>query len=120
LNNYYPLPDDLATERVLKTVEEVHKRYERPVLFTEAGFSSYASPQKAPWDETPRALAQDEQARCYEAVFRRFYDKPWFQGVYWWKIAATGSGGGAFDGSLTPWGKPAMEVIRRWYTSAGR
>jgi len=120
LDNYYPLPDDLATDRVLKIVEEVHERYKRPVIFTEAGFSSYSSPNKAPWDETTRSVAPDQQARCYEAVFRAFYDKPWFQGVYWWKIDATGTGGGLLDGSLTPWGKPAMDVIGRWYNSGGR
>ena len=105
MDNYYPLPDDLATDRVLKVVEEAHETYKRPVIFTEAGFSSYSSPHKAPWDETPRSLAPDQQARCYEAVFRAFYDKPWFQGVYWWKIDATGTGGGLLDGSLTPYGK---------------
>jgi hypothetical protein len=43
------------------------------VLFTEAGFWSYAHPNRAPWDETPRALAHAGQARCYEAVLKAFY-----------------------------------------------
>jgi len=114
LNNYYPLGDDLSCEPVLSKIETVRKRFRRPVIFTEAGFASIQSPHRKPWDETPRALAPEEQARCYEAVLRAFYRKPWFQGMYWWKIG-TNARGGSNDGSHTPWGKPAMEVLSRWY-----
>jgi hypothetical protein len=119
LNEYYPLPDDLSTAELIRTVETVQKRYQRPVIFTEAGFASLDSPHRAPWDETPRQLSPDQQARCYEAVLKAFYAKPWFQGVYWWKVGADGFGG-PDDGSHTPWGKPAMEVVQRWYQQGGR
>jgi hypothetical protein len=119
LNNYYPLPDDLATGEVAAKVEAVQRRFGRPVVFTEAGFSSYAAPHRQPWDETPRRLAPDEQARCYEAVLGAFYNRPWFQGVYWWKVGTNGAGG-AQDGSHTPWGKPAMQVLARWFRAGAR
>ncbi|MCU1273322.1 MAG: hypothetical protein JWO48_753, partial [Bryobacterales bacterium] len=80
LNEYYPLPDDLSTAAVVRTVEAVQNKFGKPVIFTEAGFSTYAHPNRAPWDETPRTLAPGDQARCYEAVFKAFYKKPWFQG----------------------------------------
>ena len=57
LNNYYPLPDDLSTGAVVARVEAVQRKFKRPVIFTEAGFSSYEAPHRAPWDETPRRLA---------------------------------------------------------------
>ena len=119
LNEYYPLPDDLSTAGIVRTVEAVQKKYARPVIFTEAGFSTYAHPNRAPWDETPRALAPADQARCYEAVFKAFYTKPWFEGVYWWKVGTDGFGGSA-DGSHTPWGKQAMDVVGKWYRSGER
>ncbi len=119
LNNYYPLPDDLSTETVVRTVEAVQRKYQRPVIFTEAGFSSLTAPHSEPWDETPRQLSLDDQARCYEALFQAFYKKPWFQGVYWWKVGSSGSGGPQ-DGSHTPWGKPAMDVVKKWYVGGGR
>ncbi len=119
LNEYYPLPDDLTTADLVRTVETVQKRFTRPVLFTEAGFSSYAHPNRAPWDETPRALAPTDQARCYEAVLKAFYAKPWFQGVYWWRVG-TDSSGGPEDGSHTPWGKSAMDTVKHWYLRGGR
>jgi hypothetical protein len=119
LNNYYPLPDDLSTAAVVGKVEQVHRRFRKPVIFPEAGFASLAAPHRQPWDETPRKISLDEQAKCYEAVFRGFYDKPWFQGVYWWKVGTNGFGG-PDDPSHTPWNKPAMRVVAKWYKSGKR
>ena len=119
LNEYYPLPDDLSAAAIVRKVETVQRRFHKPVIFTEAGFSSSEAPQRAPWDETPGKLALRDQARCYDAVLRAFYKQPWFHGVYWWKVGSNGFGG-LEDGSHTPWGKPAMEVLRRWYLHGGR
>lgn len=114
LSNYYPLPDSLDASGIVAKVAAVQRRYRKPVILAEAGFSSYENPQREPWDETPRRLAPDQQARCYEALLRAFWGKAWFHGVYWWKVGTNGHGGPQ-DGSHTPWRKPAMEVVRRWY-----
>jgi hypothetical protein len=114
LNNYYPLPDDLSTREIVTKVEAVQKRFRKPVIFPEAGFASLEAPHRQPWDETRRKISLTDQARAYEAVFQAFYNKPWFYGMYWWKIGSNGFGG-AEDGSHTPWRKPAMDVIGRWY-----
>jgi hypothetical protein len=119
LDEYYPLPDTLSTADLVRTVETIQKKFTRPVIFTEAGFCSYSQPHRAPWDETPRALAPADQARCYDAVFKAFYAKPWFQGMYWWKVGTDGFGGPE-DGSHTPWRKTAMDVVRKWYQSGTR
>ncbi|MBL8232934.1 MAG: hypothetical protein JNL98_30825 [Bryobacterales bacterium] len=119
LNNYYPLPDSLDTSAVVRKVEAVHQRFRKPVIFPEAGYSSLTAPHKQPWDESPRALSMQDQARCYEAVFQGFYKRPWFQGMYWWKIGSSGFGGES-DGSHTPWNKPAMKVMAKWYLRGGR
>jgi hypothetical protein len=114
LNNYYPLADDLSMKQVVEKVEKVQAFYKKPVIFTEAGYTSMEAPHREPWSETPRKLSMDDQARCYEAVFQAFYRKSWFQGMYWWKVGTDGHGG-VDDGSFTPWRKPAMGVIARWY-----
>lgn len=119
LNNYYPLPDDLSAGKIVTRVEGVQKRFGKPVIFPEAGFPSLERPHKQPWDETPRKLSMEDQARCYEAVFQGFYKKPWFEGMYWWKVGTNGFGGVA-DGSHTPWRKPAMDVVKKWYVGGGR
>ncbi len=114
LNNYYPLPDDLSTDTVVAKVTEVHQRFDRPVLFPETGFPSLTEPHREPWAEHPRAISLEDQARCYEAVLSAFYPQPWCAGMYWWKIGTNGFGGPQ-DGSHTPWRKPAMDVMTRWY-----
>jgi glycosyl hydrolase family 113 len=119
MDEYYSLPDSLSTDELVAKVETVQKRVRRPVIFTEAGFPSVEGGNQNPWDERPRGLSLELQARCYEQIFRAFYDKPWFQGMYWWKVGTNGFGG-AKDGSHTPWGKPAMEVVGRWYRKSER
>jgi hypothetical protein len=119
LDEYYPLPGSLSTADLVRRVERVAIDYRRPVLFTEVGFPSLADPERRPWDQSPRAISLEDQARCYQAIFRAFYAKPWFAGMYWWKVGTNGAGG-PDDGSFTPWGKPAMEVVKRWYTEDGR
>jgi hypothetical protein len=119
LNNYYPLPDDLSIAEVVKKVEAVQKKFGKPVIFPEAGYPSLEAPHRQPWDETARKISLNDQARCYEALLRGFYNKPWFYGVYWWKVGNNGFGGPQ-DGSHTPWDKPAMDVIGRWYKSLRR
>ena len=100
-------------------VQAVQKRFQKPVIFTEVGFTSMEQANHDPWDERPRKLSLELQARCYEQIFDAFYEKPWFQGMYWWKVGTNGFGG-AKDGSHTPWRKPAMEVVRRWYRKDDR
>ncbi len=114
LNNYYPLPDSLSLALVAAKVETVHRRFRKPVLFTECGYSSLVAPHRAPWDESPRELSPGDQARCYEAFLEAFYRTPWVCGFYFWKVGTNGYGG-VEDGSHTPWGKPAMGVLSRWY-----
>jgi len=120
LDNYYPLPDDYSTAELLKKVETVQRRFNKPVIFTEAGYSSVVNARKTPWaDETGHQISLEEQARCYEALLAAFYDKPWFHGVYWWKVGTNGYGGPE-NGSMTPWRKPAMEVAKKYYLSGRR
>ncbi|HEV2385853.1 MAG TPA: hypothetical protein VGS20_01230 [Candidatus Acidoferrales bacterium] len=119
LDEYYPLPADLSTADLVRRVERVAIEFRRPVLFTEVGFSSFAHPERRPWDLSPRRLSLDDQARCYQAIFQAFYAKPWFAGMYWWNVGTDGAGGSS-DGSFSPWGKPAMEVVRNWYLGGNR
>lgn len=119
LDEYYPLPPDLSTGELVRRVERVAVQFRRPVLFTEVGFTSYAHPEQRPWDRSPRAISLDSQARCYQAIFQGFYGKPWFSGMYWWNVGSNSVDGPA-DGSFSPWGKPAMAVVRDWYLNGGR
>jgi hypothetical protein len=87
------------------------------VLFTEGGYSSYTGGHRQPWAENDGPVDLEMQAKAYDAVLAAFWDKPWFYGAYWWKIGSN-SFGGPLDRSHTPWGKPAMAVVKRWYGRA--
>jgi Glycoside Hydrolase Family 113 len=120
LQEYYPLPNDLSTGALVEKVETVEKRFHKPVIFTEVGFPSAAGGNRRPWADGKSGEPDLRlQARCYRAIFQAFYNQPWFQGMYWWKVGTNGFGGPA-DTSLTPWGKPAMEVVGKWYQNGDR
>jgi hypothetical protein len=114
LDNYYPLGSGYDASAMLVRIQRVQKEYSKPVLLTEAGFSSSPHSHLTPWDdrrEGPVDLM--EQVRSYEALYQALYPFPWFRGVYWWKIETDRTGGPNHPG-MAPWDKPAMEVIRRW------
>jgi Glycoside Hydrolase Family 113 len=120
LQEYYPLPNDLSTTAQVEKVEAVQKRFHKPVIFTEVGFPSVAGGNRRPWADGRSGEADPHlQAQCYQAIFQAFYEKPWFEGMYWWKVGSNGFGGPG-DTSLTPWGKPAMQVVRKWYMGDSR
>lgn len=117
LNNYYPLPDSLDTSSIVARVESVQSRFRKPVIFTEAGYSSYEGGHRKPWSENEGPIDLGGQAAAYEAILSAFWEKPWFYGAYWWKVGSN-SFGGPMDRTHTPWGKPAMDVIEKWYATA--
>lgn len=120
LQEYYPVPYNLSMNAIVSQVETVQHKFQRPVIFTEAGFPSLEGANRAPWDDSRKSqISLSAQKDCYQAVFQAFYRKPWFEGVYWWKVGTNGYGGPQ-DRSHTPWGKPAMQILQQWYLHGGR
>lgn len=115
IDNYYPLDDTYSASELVSKIEAVHQRFRKPVLFTEAGFAAHQNSHREPWeDESAKPLDLAEQARSYQALLNAVYKRPWFRGVYWWKVGTNGYGGPG-NNSMTPWRKPAMEVVKRYY-----
>ena len=115
IDNYYPLDDQYSAATLTGKIDAVHRQFHKPVLFTEAGFAAHQNSHREPWeDESDKPLDLAEQARSYEALLSAVYTKPWFRGVYWWKVGTNGYGGPA-NNSMTPWRKPAMEVVKKFY-----
>jgi len=128
VNCYYPLSEDISAsdedlaagvERALDKIENVAKRYERPALITEVGFTSAPAPWTAP-HERRRGVAVDEaaQARCYQAFFKGLEGRSSIGGVYWWKWPSFLAYGGHRHSGFTPNGKEAESVVREWYGNA--
>ena len=93
----------------------------RPVLLNEMGYHSCDGAAVRPWEHRMTgnvnfALQRD----CYEAFMKTFWDEPWVAGVYWWFVGHPEESGVDENRTGFPFlGKPAEEVVRRWFTRSG-
>jgi len=131
INAYFPL-----SENASPTVEELEKawtddhvkisklqeRFKKPVLFTEFGYRSIDKATGNQWEleddfrYDPGKANLEVQANAYEALFRVFWDEPWFAGGFLWKWYCDHEGaGGTNNTDYTPQNKPAEKIIREWY-----
>lgn len=125
---YFPLaegdPPTLSTLRAQwqthrARLARIHKRTDRPVLFTEIGYRSAPSTAAAPWrwpeDEAPSASADSAlQARCYRAFLSTVGQAPWLAGAIIWKWHPEPESDRPMG--FTPQGKPAEQVLHRWFS----
>jgi len=117
-NKTEPTLDDLLTAWApyLAEIEAFYDSWKIPIIFTEIGYRSIDGANMRPWDwETPGVIDLEEQALCYRAVVKTFAEKPWFEGIYWWNWEPDPHLGGPTDKGYTPQGKPAEEILKRWY-----
>jgi hypothetical protein len=123
---YYPLSEDETAsdetlrrgfERALEGLRALSLRYEKPVLLTEIGYASTRSPWRQPHaSDRGREISLEHQARAYEIAFESLSDETsWIQGMYWWKWPSDLEMGTRSHTGFTPAGKPAEDVVRRWY-----
>eukprot|EP01084_Bolivina_argentea_P021442 39843_1 len=96
------------------------------IVFTEIGYQSRSWPWIQPsgiqqldgsdcsvWDQ---CYNMGHQAYCYEGLFRSIYLQEWFGGVVWWLWRSDPYHGGPVDDSFTPRGKPAAEILKKYWT----
>ncbi len=95
LSQYYPLSskdnptdDELLTgaESVINRINAIHKKYNKSVIFTETGFRGSKAPWKTALEKDGRnEVHLNNQARCYETLFKAIQNEKWLNGIYWWK-----------------------------------
>lgn len=93
----------------------------RKILFSEAGYTSQRGTTTAPFK--PRVSStpdQAEQAAAYQALLTSFQDQPWWAGVFWWYWAVPLDHSANDALSYTPHGKAAENVVRGWWSKAGK
>jgi len=104
------------------TLQKVHRRTGKPVLFTEIGYRSAPSAAEAPWrwPEQEQSAHADPtlQARCYRAFLSTMAATPWFAGAIVWKWHPDHSDDRPT--AFTPQNKPAEAVLKRWFTGGER
>jgi Glycoside Hydrolase Family 113 len=104
-------------------LQRVHNRFpNQPVIFTEVGYPSLNRSNIWPWNWNRQdKIDLDEQAKCYEALFRVWWKNPnrsWFRGMFIWNWLASPNQGGPQNGDYTPHGKPAELVLRAWFADS--
>jgi hypothetical protein len=124
---YYPLAtrDDpsktqieAAWAPIAAKLEALAKRTGKPVVFTEVGYKSHAGALKQPWLwETGGDVDFDLQRDAFAAVFETFWGKPWFGGTFVWKWHPSQPPLPRVNRDFTPQGKPALSVIKAYYTA---
>lgn len=132
VNAFYPLhwEDDASYEqveaggyRVAEEVEELARRFERPVLFTEFGYTARSNTAIKPWlwpEELGQVTRNEEaQERAYEALLGAMTEVPGFAGTLVWRMYADVSDlSQEPDWGFSPWGKRAERQLRRLYQTA--
>lgn len=122
-----------STERMIENLKpsrdrfrRIAKAYGKPVSFGECGCASSFGGAMSPsaW-EGAGGYSPWEQANYLEAVLSLFWDEPWWAGIYWWKWDEQNhrpafSSDPAGDKGFTVYGKPAAEVMKKWFGRSDR
>jgi hypothetical protein len=139
VNAFYPLADkegaDDATMlegggRVREKVHALAEEWQKPVLFTEIGYTTRPDPAVRPW-EWPDAMKgvvpdQQAQARAYRALLAPLLDEPDFAGFFVWRVYSDPDDvSQEAEWGFSPRGKRAELVVRdafaaRWAGDGGK
>jgi hypothetical protein len=125
INAFYPLhwEDDATWEqveagglRVAEQVAELAKAQERPVVFTEFGYTTRKNTAIKPWlwpEELGRVdVDQKAQARAYAALLGAMREVPGFVGAFVWRMYADVSDmSQEAEWGFSPWGKQSQKVL---------
>ncbi len=126
INAFYPLADKDGAPfekllegggRVRERVHALAETWNKPVLFTEIGYTTRPDPAIRPW-EWPDAMKDvkiDEraQADAYRALVAPLLDEPYFMGFFVWRLYADPDDVSQEAGwGFSPRGKLAELVVR--------
>jgi hypothetical protein len=126
IDSYFPLADGDSPSLdeikkgwvpLKKDLELFSERWEKPILFTEYGFQSVKGGAGKHWevDKATENADMEIQSKAYEAKFQSLWDESWFAGGFLWKWHLTTRGAERNKTRFTPQGKPAEQIIAKWY-----
>jgi hypothetical protein len=110
-----------AMEQNRAHLAAVSAKWNKPILFIEAGVTPVRGCAHTPWahvdEREDRPTDEQEQANYYQAMFETYWHEPWFMGWCWWDWPARlyDKSQAATDRSFCVYGKKAEDVLREWY-----
>lgn len=100
----YQAPGQTKTQDAFSAVADLAHRWNKPIIFGEAGYTATTYPADQPWWNKPNpTVAPQLQYLAYQALLDTFVGQPWWGGVLWW---AWNDGG-----PRSPENKPAERLI---------
>jgi hypothetical protein len=108
-----------AWKPIKKEILEWQVKINRPIVFTEVGWPNQETCAQYPWDyyRSPDKPDPQAQKNCFEAFFQTWDGEPAVAGyfVWEWRCDPTQKVDPLKDTSYVPFGKPSMEVIKKYY-----
>jgi len=99
----------------LVSLENVAKQFNKPAILSEIGYDSLDGTNKdyvGTHTDTGAHIDLQEQADCYQAALEMVWSRPWLKGIFWWQWNAIST-----QWLEDPHGKPAEEVLKKFYLS---
>jgi hypothetical protein len=126
INAFYPLAEEEGApfyklleggRRVADRLEQLAKSHKKPILLTEIGYKTVASPAVKPWiwpeDMKTVVLSQADQAAATFALVEPLLERPWFAGFFVWRLYADPDDvSQEAEFGFSPRGKAAERVVR--------
>lgn len=109
-------------EKQWQPMEEVAKKYNKQIIFTEYGYRSIENCANRPWDYD-KGGAVDHQAQCdaLQALYDVVWPKEWFSGGFLWKwYPDHEQAGGPRNGMFTVQNKRSEKVVREHYSGSAQ
>ncbi len=106
-------------EQHTSDLEFLHKKYKKPILFTELGYKSTTDAGIKPWEwnnlsnSFHKKISKRTQALCYQAFFNTIWQKPWLEGVHLWEWQSSSNDSDGNNNAFVVQGKPALNVIAK-------
>ncbi len=125
VKNKYPTVQQISKgwNTYLPSMESVHKKFNRQIVFTEMGYKSTADSAIEPWvwmehsSSRNKAFSAETQANCYKAFFNTVWTKNWLAGVHIWQLRSdyTEKKNTGNNRNFTPLGKPAEKILSKGF-----
>jgi len=123
----FPSVEELvaAWQEYIPALEALHTKWGKQILFVEIGYTSSYQPHIRPYamdllsadDCSVWALCVflEAQKTCYEALYEAFWEQNWWDGNFWWLWRTDPHDGFTSDPGFSPVGKPAEQVMIKWF-----
>ncbi len=125
---YYPIAENENPELEelengwkphIDTLEALHSKYNKPIVFTELGYKSTTDSGIKPWEWNTmgnrfhKKISKRTQALCYQAFFNTVWQEPWLEGAHFWEWQSRVKETDGNNNAFLVQGKPALNVIAK-------